>query len=119
MPRDDRLDAGEGRRFARVDTDDTRVGVGAAQYFPHQHAWQGDIGAKLRSPGDFIEGIDFRCPASNDTECPGLSVHTFLLTTPGRLLAASPGFQHALEHFTLLWRQLLHPPVDGLLLLRR
>src|SRR5215831_14397416 len=46
-----------------------------------------------------------------------LSVHTLLLTA--RALLLTPLLHHALEHFALLWRQLLQALVDRLLLLRR
>jgi hypothetical protein len=68
VPRDDGFDAWEGGRFARIDALEARVGVWAAQHFAHQQARQGHIRAKLRPPGDFIEGIDFWRPAANDTK---------------------------------------------------
>src|SRR5262249_25342332 len=48
----------------------------------------------------------------------GLSVHTPLLTACVLLLIPLL-LHHALEHFALLWRQLLQALVDRLLLLRR
>jgi hypothetical protein len=52
--------------------------MGAAQHLADQQARQGDIRAELRSPGDFIDGIDLRRFVSNDPKWLRSSVHAIL-----------------------------------------
>ena len=52
-----RLDADQGLRLRRVDRNDPRVGMGAAQDLAGQHSRQRKIGAEAGAPGYLVDAI--------------------------------------------------------------
>ena len=65
---DDGADARQRLGLARVDADDARVRMRAAQHARDEHARQVDVAGVLGAPGDALDGVDVRTALADDVQ---------------------------------------------------
>jgi hypothetical protein len=76
---DDREHARQRRGARRVDADDARVRVRAAQHAPLHHARQREVGAVVGAPGHLVDAIRSHRPRADDAEVTSLGHSPCLL----------------------------------------